>query len=45
MGKEITYERNLEFLIENGLIEPMIKADLLTKRLNSLPISDQENIL
>ena len=45
MAKEITYERNLEFLIENGLIEPMIKADLLTKRLNSLPISEQDEIL
>ena len=45
MDKEITYERNLEFLIENGLIEPMIKADLLTKRLNSLPISEQDEIL
>ena len=45
MAKEIIYERNLEFLIENGLIEPMIKADLLTKRLNSLPISEQEDIL
>ena len=45
MAKEITYERNLEFLIENGLIEPMIKADLLTKRLNSLPISEQGDIL
>ena len=45
MAKEITYERNLEFLIENGLIEPMIKADLLTKKLNSLPINEQEDIL
>ena len=45
MAKEIIYERNLEFLIENGLIEPMIKADLLTKRLNNLPISEQEDIL
>ena len=45
MAKEITYERSLEFLIENGLIEPMIKANLLTKRLNSLPISEQEDIL
>ena len=45
MVKEIIYERNLEFLIENGLIESMIKADLLTKRLNSLPISEQDEIL
>ena len=45
MAKEIIYERNLEFLIENSLVEPLIKADLLTKRLNSLPISEQEDIL
>ena len=43
--KEIKkYERTLEHLVSSGLLEPAIKADALIRRLNSTPITEQEEI-
>ena len=43
--KEIKkYERTLEHLVSSGLLESAIKADALIRRLNSTPITEQEEI-
>lgn len=42
------YKRNIEFLISDGLVEPMVIADRLTRQLNELPlerIAEQADII
>ncbi len=38
------YERNIRFLMDNGLLETMVKADALVRKLNSLSIVQQEEM-
>ncbi|MCI1648868.1 MAG: sugar O-acetyltransferase [Bacteroides sp.] len=42
MGKKIYYKRNLEELLRNNLVEPMLKADHLVRELNDLPLEAQQ---
>ena len=43
--KEIKrYVRTIEHLASSGLLEPAIKADVLVRKLNSTPITEQQEI-
>lgn len=43
--KRLHYNRNIEELIQSGKLMPMLKADTLVRKLNSLPLENQEEQL
>lgn len=45
INRKMKYERNIKFLMEHGLLEPMVKADALVRKLNSLSLIQQDEIL
>lgn len=38
------YERNIQFLMQNHLLEPMVRADQLVRQLNALTLIQQEEM-
>ncbi|MCH5220970.1 MAG: sugar O-acetyltransferase [Muribaculaceae bacterium] len=43
-SNKITYLRSIEHLVSTNRLEQMIKADTLVRKLNSIPITEQEEL-
>lgn len=44
-SNKITYLRSIEHLVSTNRLEQMIKADTLVRKLNSIPITEQEELI